>query len=365
MQKNNLKNKKVFVGMSGGVDSSVSALLLKNHGYDVTGVFIKVWQPDFIECTWKEDRQDAMRVCSELDIPFITLDLEKEYKKGVIDYMIKEYKSGRTPNPDVFCNKEVKFGAFLDWALKSGADFVATGHYAKQDSKNKFMRAKDKSKDQSYFLWTLTEKQLKKIIFPLQDLLKEQVREIAKENNLAVARKRDSQGLCFIGKIDVKDFLKEFIKSKSGKIIDKETKKTVGEHDGSVFYTIGEKISGEYIIEKDIKKNILYIGKEKPVYKEESKTEIILESVNFRIKIKKGETYNVAERYHAKETAIKILSVKENKSKSASAKSFSKTQKELVFKFELVNKKESFVYTSGQSLVFYKDEYLVGGGIMK
>ncbi len=354
MKKNNLKNKKVFIGMSGGVDSSVSALLLKNQGYDVTGVFIKVWQPDFIECTWKEDRQDAMRVCSELDIPFITLDLEKEYKKGVIDYMIKEYKSGRTPNPDVFCNKEVKFGAFLDWALKNKADFVATGHYAKQDSKNKFMRAKDKTKDQSYFLWTLTEKQLKKIIFPLQDLLKEEVRKIAEENNLAVAKKKDSQGLCFIGKIDVKDFLKEFIKSKLGKVVNLSDGKKAGEHDGAVFYTIGEKILGEYIVNKDVKKNILYISKEKPIYKEESKTEIILESVNFGNKIKKGETYNLAERYHAKETKVKIISVKEIK-----------TKKELAVKFELINKKESFVYTSGQSLVFYKAEYLVGGGIMK
>lgn len=354
MIKNNLKNRKVFLGMSGGVDSSVSALLLKNQGYDVTGVFIKVWQPDFIECTWKEDRQDAMRVCSELEIPFITLDLEKEYKKGVIDYMIKEYKSGRTPNPDVFCNKEVKFGAFLDWALKNKADFVATGHYARKDSKNKFMRAADKSKDQSYFLWTLNDKQLKKIIFPLQDLQKEEVRKIAVENNLAVAKKRDSQGLCFIGKIDVKDFLKEFIKTKEGKVLDKESKKEIGKHDGAVFYTIGEKLFGEFIINKDIKKNIVYVSKEKPSYKEESKAEIILENINFGNKIKKGETYSVAERYHARETEIKIISVEENKIK-----------KELAFKFELVNKNESFVYTSGQSLVFYKGEYLIGGGIMK
>lgn len=374
MQKVKSKNKKqkVFVGMSGGVDSSVSALLLNKAGYDVTGVFIKVWQPDFIECTWKEDRQDAMRVCSELEIPFVTLDLEKEYKKGVIDYMIKEYKSGRTPNPDVFCNKEVKFGAFLDWALKNKAEYVATGHYAKiaypqpfpkerekvlplgKDLGWALMKAKDKSKDQSYFLWTLNDKQLKKIIFPLQALQKEEVRKIAEENNLAVAKKRDSQGLCFIGKIDVKDFLKEFIKTKEGKVLDKESKKEIGKHDGAVFYTIGEKLFGEYIVNKDIKKNIVYVSKEKPSYKEESKAEIILENINFGNKIKKGETYSVAERYHARETEIKIISVKENKIK-----------KELVFKFELVNKNESFVYTSGQSLVFYKGEYLFGGGIMK
>ena len=361
MQKVKSKNKKqkVFVGMSGGVDSSTSALLLKKKGYEVTGVFIKVWQPDFIECTWKEDRQDAMRICAELEIPFITLDLEKEYKKGVIDYMIAEYKSGRTPNPDVFCNKEVKFGAFLSWALKNGADFVATGHYSKKDLKNRLMKAKDLSKDQSYFLWTLTENQIKKIIFPLQDLQKEEVRKIAEENDLYVAKKKDSQGLCFIGKIDVKDFLKEFIKSKEGKVIDQESKKEIGKHDGAQFYTIGEKLFGEFIINKDIKKNILYVSKNKLEInlkkEEEIKKEIILEQINFPIKLKKGEIYNVAERYHAKETKIKIISLKENKSK-----------KELIFKFELVNKKEvSFMYTSGQSLVFYKNNYLIGGGIMK
>ncbi|MBP9765788.1 MAG: tRNA 2-thiouridine(34) synthase MnmA [Candidatus Pacebacteria bacterium] len=356
--KDNLKNKKVFIGMSGGVDSSVSALLLKKQKYDVTGVFIKVWQPDFIECTWKEDRQDAMRICAELEIPFITLDLEKEYKKEVIDSMIIEYKKGKTPNPDVFCNKEVKFGAFLSWALKNGADFVATGHYAKKDLlNNKLMKAKDKTKDQSYFLWTLTKKELKKIIFPIGDLLKEDVRKIAIGNNLATAKKKDSQGLCFIGKIDVKDFLKEFIKVKYGKVLNKETKNKLGEHEGSVFYTIGEKIFGEYVIVKDLKKNILYTSKEKlnvsKDYKE-NKFEITLEEINFESKLKKGEVYFVAERYHAKETEIKILSIKENIK-----------EKSLIFKFDLLNKNQSFVYTSGQSLVFYKKEYLVGAGIMK
>ena len=146
--------KKVFVGLSGGVDSSVSALLLKQEGYDVTGVFIKVWQPDFIECTWKEDRLDAMRVASLLDIPFVTLDLEKEYKEGVIDYMIDEYKKGRTPNPDVMCNREVKFGAFFAWAKSHGADYVATGHYA-QIKDSSLVVATDQNKDQTYFLWTL------------------------------------------------------------------------------------------------------------------------------------------------------------------------------------------------------------------
>ena len=351
MIKKNQKNKKVFVGMSGGVDSSVSALLLKKKGYDVTGVFIKVWQPDFIECTWKEDRQDAMRVCSELEIPFITLDLEKEYKEGVIDYMISEYKAGRTPNPDVFCNKEVKFGAFLSWAMKNGADFVATGHYA-QNKNNLLVKAKDLSKDQSYFLWTLKKDQLKNILFPVGHLLKSEIREIALKNNLATAKKKDSQGLCFIGKIDVKDFLKEFIKTKNGKIIDSETKKNIGTHDGVFFYTIGEKLNGNYISDKDLDKNIIYTSNVKMV-KGENQGEIVLGQINFTEKIKKGEIYSVAERYHADETKIKIINLKENKEKG-----------ELKINYELVNKNKDFLYISGQSLVFYKNKILTGGGIM-
>ncbi len=360
MKKNNLKNKKkkVFVGMSGGVDSSVSALLLKKKGYDVTGVFIKVWQPDFIECTWKEDRRDAMRVCAELDIPFITLDLEKEYKEGVIDYMIREYKKGRTPNPDVFCNKEVKFGAFLSWALKNGADFVATGHYAQNKviNKNNFLvKGKDSSKDQSYFLWTLNKKQLEKIIFPVGGLLKKDIRKIAEENNLVTAKKKDSQGLCFIGKIDVKDFLKEYIKNKKGKIIDTKFNKKIGEHDGVFFYTIGEKINGKYIIEKDNKKNILYVDEKlqgKDIKKFNEK-DMFLENSNFTEVLEVGKIYEVQERYHAKEVKIKINKIKENKSK-----------KELSIKYSFLNKNKNFDYTSGQSLVFYKKEKLIGGGIM-
>jgi len=353
MKSSNLKNKKVFVGMSGGVDSSVSALLLKNKGYDVTGVFIKVWQPDFIECTWREDRQDAMRICAELDIPFITLDLEDEYKKGVIDYMVAEYKAGRTPNPDVFCNKEVKFGAFLNWALENGADFVATGHYS-QNKNNFLVKAKDISKDQSYFLWTLKKDQLEKIIFPVGNLLKSEIREIAVENNLATAKKKDSQGLCFIGKIDVKDFLKEFIKNKKGKILDLNTKKVLGEHDGVFFYTIGEKINGNYILEKDIDKNILYTSTDKPNLFLNKEGEIILEQINFGEKLEKGKIYSVAERYHAEETKIKIENIKEDK-----------LENKITIKYNLIKKDKNFVYTSGQSLVFYKGNVLIGGGIMK
>ena len=213
------KGKKVFVGMSGGVDSSVSALLLQQQGYDVTGVFIKVWQPDFVECTWKEDRLDAMRVAAQLDIPFVTLDLEKEYKEGVIDYMIEEYRQGRTPNPDVMCNREVKFGAFFSWAKKQDKDaYIATGHYANNDGET-LLVSKDTNKDQTYFLWALKKELLTSIVFPIGDMEKSMVREIAAAHSLSVSTKKDSQGLCFVGTINVKTLLKQFIDEKDGDVL--------------------------------------------------------------------------------------------------------------------------------------------------
>ena len=217
---------KVFLGLSGGVDSSVSALLLKKAGYDVTGVFIKVWHPDFLPCNWKEDRRDAMRICAQLDIPFLFFDFEKEYKREVVDYMVSEYKLGRTPNPDVMCNKYIKFGSFLKKAKEMGADFIATGHYAritnnKQSiTNNRFVLEEgvDKNKDQSYFLWTLTGEQLEQVFFPIGNLEKSEVRKIAKKNKLITFEKKDSQGLCFVGQVDMKDFLSHFIKTKKGKM---------------------------------------------------------------------------------------------------------------------------------------------------
>ena len=201
---------KVYVGMSGGVDSSVSAALLLEQGYDVTGVFIKVWQPEWLEeqggCSWREDRLDAMRVCVHLGIPFRTLDLEETYKREVVDYMVSEYRAGRTPNPDVMCNRHVKFGGFFDWAMEQGADFVATGHYAQiqeSGSKNLELRmGKDAGKDQSYFLWTLTQRELSRTIFPVGGMEKAETRTLARRFGLPVADKRDSQGLCFIGRVD-------------------------------------------------------------------------------------------------------------------------------------------------------------------
>lgn len=272
------RNKKVFIGLSGGVDSAVSAALLKRNGYSVTGVFIKVWSPNWLPCTWREDRRDAMRVAAHLDIPFITLDLEKEYKKDVVDYMIAEYKAGRVPNPDVMCNKSVKFGAFLNFAMENEADFVATGHYAQIESKtnNKeprtytLLKGKDGNKDQSYFLWTLTQKQLEHIIFPVGHLLKPKVRALAKKFKLPVAEKKDSQGLCFIGKVDMKEFLSHFINEQHGDVLS-ENGMAIGVHDGAFFYTIGQRhgftvfntSTGDmpyYVVAKDIKKNTLIVS---------------------------------------------------------------------------------------------------------
>ena len=336
--------------MSGGVDSSLSAALLKEGGYDVTGVFIKVWQPDFIECTWKEDRLDAMRVASQLDIPFITLDLEKEYKEGVIDYMIEEYRSGRTPNPDVMCNREVKFGAFLKWAKKQGADYIATGHYVITDGKNLIMGS-DKSKDQSYFLWTLTSKDLKHILFPIGQMQKNDVRKESKKRGLYTNAKKDSQGLCFVGTIDIKTLLKEYIEEKIGNVIN-EKKEVIGYHNGITFYTIGERhhftitkkgIDDKpyFVIAKNIEKNELIVSHTKPEL--EINDEIKLEKVSFiNEEPKETEIYEARARYRAPLAQVKV-------------KNENGVWKVIKIKGELV-------VASGQSLVFYKGQFCLGGG---
>lgn len=340
--------KKVYVGMSGGVDSSVSALLLKQSGYDVTGVFIKVWQPDFIECTWKEDRLDAMRVASQLDIPFITLDLEKEYKKEVIDYMINEYKEGRTPNPDVMCNKEVKFGAFLKWAQSQGADYIATGHYAEIHN-GQLVTSKDENKDQTYFLWTLTREILSKVLFPVGNLTKKDVRLIAEENNLFTQHKKDSQGLCFVGTIDIKELLKKYIEEKKGDVIN-ESGETIGTHDGATLYTLGERHgftitkktttdTPYFIVAKNIEKNTITVSTTPPHNK--SGTHILLQKTNWTKDIKKDETYFARARYRALLGKVKIINENE---------------------VEIIE--GNITAVSGQSLVLYDNEVCIGGGII-
>lgn len=359
MLSNSKSKKKVYVGMSGGVDSSVSALLLKKAGYDVTGVFIKVWQPEFFECTWKQDRLDAMRVAAMLDIPFITLNLEAEYKKEVVDYMIEEYKQGKTPNPDVMCNKYVKFGGFFDWAMKQGADFVATGHYARVKNiagKTQMLVGDDKNKDQSYFLWTLTQTQLRNTLFPIGEIEKPEVRKLAEKYNLSTAIKKDSQGLCFIGKIDIKDFLKNYIKEKNGKVLNEAGKK-IGEHDGVFYLTIGQRHgfkitektpsdSPYYITEKDIKYNTIIVSQDsRKVMEQDSKT-VLLEKVNWTLETAPdlSKKYSARIRYRQPLEECEIR----------------KNGKD----FELHFTESQKAITPGQSAVIYDGEACLGGGII-
>ena len=279
------KKLKVFVGVSGGVDSSVALALLKEQGYDITGVFLKTWYPEWLSpstgsgqpqeaCGWKEERRSAMRVCATLGVPFMTLDCQEEYKKEVVDYMIREYSAGRVPNPDVFCNKYVKFGVFLRKALEIGADFIATGHYAvvcQRDSLTYELRESiDKNKDQSYFLYTLNQEQLKHTLFPVGGMTKPEVRKLAEKFSLPTANKKDSQGLCFIGKVDMKDFLSHYITPKRGDVLNTKGE-VVGYHDGAIFYTIGQrhgftitkKSPDEprfFVISKNLEKNTITVA---------------------------------------------------------------------------------------------------------
>ncbi len=357
-----MQKKTVFVGMSGGVDSSVSAALLKQQGYDVVGVFIRTWHPDFIECNEEEERLDAMRVAAHLDIPFLTFDLADVYKKEVADYMIAEYKAGRTPNPDVMCNKEVKFGAFLKKAISMGADFVATGHYA-QNKKNSLVKGKDPSKDQCYFLWTLRQEQISKILFPVGHLPKTEVRKLAKKFKLPVAEKKDSQGICFLGAIDLKDFLKHYIKSKKGKVIN-ETGEEIGHHDGAVFHTLGERhgftITKKgtndgryYIVAKDIKKNTLTVAQQDRLHFNASLTHsgdlsasrIILQNPNWISEVpKEDKVYTAQIRYHGEFLSCKVKIV-------------SKVKAEVIFE-------KPVVVASGQSIVVYDKDICLGGGVV-
>ncbi len=231
--------KRVFVGLSGGVDSSVSAALLCEQGYEVTGVFIKIWQPEFIECTWREDRLDAMRVCAALEIPYREIDLSDAYKSAVVERMVASYERGITPNPDVLCNTAIKFGAFMRWALDAGADYVATGHYARSEQ-GVLLRGADASKDQSYFLHGLTSAQLSRIIFPIGALQKREVRARAAALGLPVAGKPDSQGLCFVGDISLPEFLSHYTQLVHGSVINVEGA-VVGTHDGAARFTIGQR----------------------------------------------------------------------------------------------------------------------------
>lgn len=272
MAKKEAKKLRVAVGLSGGVDSSVAALLLKEQGYDVVGVFIKCWDEKADGCTAEEDRASAVSVAAQLDIKFETLDYTKEYTDRVIGYFYDEYKKGRTPNPDVMCNKEIKFGMFLEWALEQGFDYVATGHYAQVEhsggSPSKLLKGKDGSKDQSYFLYRLTQDQLSKSLFPLGGIDKSKVRKLAKKAGLSTYNRPDSQGICFIGKVNIKDFLQKEIKPKKG-VVKHVNGEEIGTHDGVWYYTIGQRHGFEitkyfglplYVVDKNVEENELIVG---------------------------------------------------------------------------------------------------------
>lgn len=233
----------VYVGLSGGVDSAVSAALLKEQGLNVVGAFIKIWQPTFLECSWREDRLDAMRVCAFLGIPFRELDLSEAYKTTVIDQVLADYRAGLTPNPDVLCNRSIKFGAFFKWARAEGADAVATGHYARIENGptyQRLLRGADAGKDQSYFLYLLERTELSRIMFPVGGMTKAAVREKAAALSLPVARKADSQGLCFVGDVAMREFLKRYITVEEGGVLDLQGR-VVGTHEGAPLYTIGQR----------------------------------------------------------------------------------------------------------------------------
>lgn len=347
------QKKKIFVAMSGGVDSSVAAALLQRAGYDVYGVYMKEWSPPGIECTVSDDRQMAARVAAHLDIPFAVWDFRAEYKKSVADYLLREYKAGRTPNPDVMCNRDIKFGVFLRRARAEGADHVATGHYVRL-SRSKLLQAKDTNKDQSYFLWTLTQRELKYCLFPIGIYEKPHVRELAQEFGLPSWDKKDSQGVCFVGKLDFGAFLRKYLPHKKGKIVT-TSGKVVGEHDGVWFYTLGQRrgigVGGGmpyFVAAKDTKKNILTVGEGN------ADTELFrkdLTATNLNWIVGKAPTLprtcKARIRYRQ---PLESATVSQGKKKGTMRVVFARPQRAV---------------TPGQSIVFYKGQEMLGGGVIE
>ena len=258
---------RIYVGMSGGVDSSLAAALLVEQGHEVTGVYMKNWTQDLpgMKCPWADDLADAKRVAVQLGIDFKVFDFEADYKQKVVEYMIDEYKNGRTPNPDIMCNQEVKFKLFLEAALQDGAEMIATGHYARVES-SALKQAIDTNKDQTYFLYRVTGEALGKTLFPLGEFTKPQVREMATARGLYTAGKKDSQGICFVGKVGIREFLGMYVEQSPGAIIDKKSGTLLGHHDGAIFYTLGQRHGLElggglpyYVVGKDMEKNEVYV----------------------------------------------------------------------------------------------------------
>lgn len=350
------EQKTVFVGLSGGVDSSVAAARLLASGYNVVGVFIKVWHPEFMVCNWEQERLDAMRVAAHLDIPFLTCDAVAAYRDEVAQYFIAEYRAGRTPNPDVMCNQHVKFGAFLRFAKERGADFIATGHYARRidgAAGTTLHRGVDSNKDQTYFLWTLTPEQLAYSLFPIGDTPKEEVRGEAAAAGIPTAIKKDSQGICFLGHVDIPEFLSHYIDLTPGAVLD-SAGKIIGEHQGAFVYTLGQRHGFTlhthdaarepmFVIATDTTQNTITVGPKKP---EAAATEVVtLSQLILRSTVTGGETVLAQFRYRQTPFEVTI-----------------ETQTDDTLCLKPIHSVEQ--PAAGQSCVLYRDSECIGGGII-
>lgn len=372
-------NKKVYVGLSGGVDSATTAYILKEQGYEVTGVFMKNWSGEDYgvsdQCPWRRDLEDTIDICKHLNIEHKTYNFEKEYRELVIEPFFNDYKAGITPNPDILCNKYIKFDMFLNRALSEGADYIATGHYSK--TKDGFLyKATDPNKDQTYFLYQLTDKQLEKVLFPLSELTKPQVREIARKASLQVSEKKDSQGICFVGKVNVEDFIRSVIQDKIGDFKDIDTGKVLGTHKGHWLYTIGQRkgirIGGGhkpyFVCSKDPKTNIVYLAEGKEHHKLWSKQVMIkdlhiinandsrqysnVDNINSKLVISNKADNNVlitnditgTIRYRTKDTPCSLF--------------YDNNSQSYFVKFE----QKQWAPASGQSCVLFDDNRCIGGG---
>lgn len=345
-------SKKVFVGLSGGVDSSVSAALLIEQGYDVTGVYMKNWSKDLpgFPCPWKEDYQDAKRVAVKLGIPFEMFDFETEYFDKVVQYMLDGYKSGITPNPDIMCNQEIKFKLFYQAAVERGADYIATGHYA-QTEDGKLLTARDDNKDQTYFLYRITEEALQHTIFPIGHLTKPQVRKDAEKRKLITANKKESMGICFVGKVGIREFLSQYVETEPGQIIDQNGME-VGQHDGAIFYTIGQRhgldVGGGlpyYVTGKDMNENKVFVTSE--ISDEKLWSDVIeLTSCHWiNTPVKVGDSLKVRTRHRAPLVDCTVSETNELK--------------------VILNLKDQLrALTPGQSAVLYSENICLGGGII-
>lgn len=354
---------RVVVGMSGGVDSSVTALLLKEQGYDVVGVFMKNWD-DTDEngvCTATEDYKDVALVANKIGIPYYSINFEKEYWDKVFSYFLEEYKNGRTPNPDVMCNKEIKFKAFLDYALSLGADYVATGHYARikrnTDGTAHLLRGIDSNKDQTYFLNQLSQEQLAKVMFPLGEMDKSEVRKIAEEADLATARKKDSTGICFIGEKDFKQFLMNYLPAQPGPMVTEEGQ-VMGQHDGLMYYTIGQRkglgIGGNgtsnepwFVIGKNLERNELIVG-QGFTHPHLYATHLTASQFSFTTQVNRPERFKCTAKFRYRQQDVGVTVQLNEKDKTATV-TFDEPARAI---------------TPGQAIVLYEDEECIGGGII-